>query len=505
MTASVADRDRHADPANAGSAAGRPTGGARDLLTRTVWLWPALLTLALGVRGSARPQLWRDELATWSAATRSTGEIFDMLQHVDAVSGAYYLLMHYWIAAFGDGPAVFRLPSALALAGTAAFTTLTARRLFDTRTALFAGVLFATVPSVSRFAQEARAYGFVLLAVSAATWLLLRALERPTVLRWLPYAVSVAAAGLFHMVSLMFLSGHLVVVFLHWRRSRDRRLLLRWPAAVLVGLVPLVPLVLAGRRQVGRQISWLHEPSLQTFHDYWHNLFGSPLVSMFFLLLVAIPAGWSARRRPAFETGVLAALPILLSWAASHGSSVYFFERYQLYTLPAWCVLAAAGLGSLRPRLLGVLGLAVAVVLGVPDQQKLRTGTSHEWTDGKRAAAVIADGYRPGDGFAPVRGKDEWRMLDFEIAYYLPGSVHLTDVLVSRTAVERDDLFASECTRPADCLGTNRVWVVVPTDGPDLLGHFSGPQADALRASYTTTQVQYVRGLTVALLERKAR
>ncbi|PBC79390.1 mannosyltransferase [Streptomyces sp. TLI_235] len=504
MTASVADRDRHADPAPAGSAAGRPTGGARDLLTRTVWIWPTLLMLALGVRGSSRPQLWRDELATWSAATRSTGEILDMLQHVDAVSGAYYLLMHFWIGVFGDSPAVFRLPTALALAGAAAFTTLAARRLFDTRTALFAGVLFATIPSISRFAQEARAYGFVLLAVSAATWLLLRALERPTVLRWLPYSVAVAAAGLFHMVSLLFLSGHAVIVVLRWWKSRDHRLLLRFPAAVAVGLVPVVPLVLLGRRQVGRQISWLHEPWLQTFHDYWHNLFGSPLISFCFLLLVAIPAGWSRGRRPAFEIGVVAALPIGLSWLASHGSSVYFFERYQLYTLPAWSILAAAGLASIKPRLVGLLGLVTVVAIGFPDQQKLRTGASHEWTDGKRAAAIIADGYRPGDGFAPARGKDAYLMLDFEIGYYLPDRVHLTDVLVAKTAVQRDDLFATECAKPAECLGTARIWVVVPTNDDDLLEHFSTAQAAALRASYTPTEVKHVRGLTVALLERKS-
>ncbi|WP_405012949.1 glycosyltransferase family 39 protein [Kitasatospora sp. NBC_01539] len=505
MSASVADRDRHAGPGSTGSGAGRSTGRARDLPARTVWIWPALLTLALGLRGSSRPQLWRDELATWSAATRSTGELLDMLRHVDAVSGAYYLLMHGWIGLFGDSPAMFRLPSALALAGAAAFVTLTARKLFDTRAGLFAGVLFAAVPSVSRFAQEARSYGFVVLAVAAATWLLLRALDRPSVLRWLPYAAAVAAAGLFHMVSLLFLSGHAVIVLLRWQRDRDRRLLVRFPVAVLVGLVPVVPLVKLGQRQVGRQISWLHTPTLQTFVDYWHNMFGSALFSGCVLALAAVPAGWASRRRPAFEIGVVAALPILLSWFVSQGSSVYFFERYQLYTVPAWCVLAAAALNALRPRALGVLGLVAVVALGVPDQQKLRTSTAHEYTDGRAAARIIADGYRPGDAFAPARGSAAWMMLDLEIEYYLPERVHLQDVLVAKDAVDRDDLFPSACTRPADCLGgAPRIWVVTMQDGTDPLKGFPAADAQALRASYTQTRVERVRGLTVALLERSS-
>ncbi|MEV6208355.1 glycosyltransferase family 39 protein [Kitasatospora sp. NPDC051914] len=503
MTASVADRDRHLDPETAGStAAGRLTGGARALLTRAVWLWPALLTLALGVRGSWRPQLWRDELATWSAATRSTGEMFDMLKHVDAVSGLYYLFMQGWIGLFGDSAAVMRLPSALAMAGAAVFVTLTARKVFDDRTALFAGLLFAVVPSISRYAQEARAYGFVVLAVSAATWLLLRAIERPVLLRWLPYTVAVTAAGLFHMVSLLFLSGHAVIVFFQWRRERNRKLLTGFGASVLIGLLPVVPLVLIGQRQVGRQISWLETPWLQTYIEYWHNLFGSALVSGCFLVLAAIPGGWARHRQRVFEIGTVAVLPIAISWVLSHGPSVYFFERYQLYTVPAWCILAAAGLNSLRPRILGVVGLVLVAAIGIPDQQKLRTSVSHEQTDGRRAAQVIADRYRPGDGFAPIRGDDKWMMIDLEIRYYLPDRVKLKDVLIAKDAIERGDLFAASCPAPADCLGTPRIWVVAMGNGEDPLERFPKKQAAALRASYEQTEIKHVRGLTVALWER---
>jgi hypothetical protein len=34
------------------------------------WCWPALLTLALGFYQVGRPELWRDELASWSFANR---------------------------------------------------------------------------------------------------------------------------------------------------------------------------------------------------------------------------------------------------------------------------------------------------------------------------------------------------------------------------------------------------------------------------------------------------
>ncbi|MGW4651944.1 glycosyltransferase family 39 protein [Kitasatospora sp. NPDC004289] len=474
------------------------------LLNRTVWLWPALLTLVLGIRGSWRPQPWRDEFATWSAATRSTGDLLELLQHVDAVSGAYYLLMNGWVSVFGDSPTMLRLPSALALTGAAVFVALTGRRLFGTASGLIAGLLFAVLPTVSRYSQEARSYAFVVLAVAAATFFLFRALERPSWQRWLPYAVSVAAAGLFHMVSLVFLSSHAVVVAMHWWRDRRKGLLFGFPAAVLIGLVPVIPLVLLGTEQSKRQIGWLQAPELNTFVDYWHNMFGSALVSAGVLALAAIPAGWARGRRPAFEIGLMAALPILLTWFISQGQTAYFFDRYQLYTLPAWAVLAGAGLGKLKPRFLGVVGLVVVALLGWPDQEKLRTATAHENTNGKAAAKVITDGYQPGDGFAPVRGDKSWAMTDLEIEYYLPDRVELKDVFAAKSALQKDDLFADACPQPASCLnGVNRVWVVTLGEGDDPYANLPKNEAEALRAAYKVTQVKHVRGLTVSLSERK--
>ena len=38
--------------------------------SRVPWCWPALLTLALGFYQVGRPELWRDELSSWSLGTR---------------------------------------------------------------------------------------------------------------------------------------------------------------------------------------------------------------------------------------------------------------------------------------------------------------------------------------------------------------------------------------------------------------------------------------------------
>src|SRR5450432_793283 len=79
-----------------------------DLLAAVV---PALVALVVGGYQLGGPSLWRDEAYTVSAAQRSTGQLFAMLLHVDAVHGPYYLVMHFVIRLFGISAGALRLPS----------------------------------------------------------------------------------------------------------------------------------------------------------------------------------------------------------------------------------------------------------------------------------------------------------------------------------------------------------------------------------------------------------
>ena len=46
-----------------------------DQAARLPWCWPALITLAFGFYQVGRPEMWRDELASWSFASRSVPEM----------------------------------------------------------------------------------------------------------------------------------------------------------------------------------------------------------------------------------------------------------------------------------------------------------------------------------------------------------------------------------------------------------------------------------------------
>ncbi|SCE90803.1 Dolichyl-phosphate-mannose-protein mannosyltransferase [Micromonospora matsumotoense] len=183
-----------------------------ELSRPLVWAAPTLVTLAAGCYGISQAQPWRDELATWSAATRPVGDLFRLTRTIDASTGPYYLLLHAWTGLFGDSVVALRLPSVLAMAGAAGLTAVLGRRLFGAPAGLLAGLLFAVLPGTSRYAQEARPYALVTLFAVLATVLLVRALDRPGRLRGSFYAAAVAGLGLAHLLALSLLAAHAVVV-----------------------------------------------------------------------------------------------------------------------------------------------------------------------------------------------------------------------------------------------------------------------------------------------------
>ncbi|MBT2392794.1 glycosyltransferase family 39 protein [Streptomyces sp. ISL-1] len=470
---------------------------------RSTWLWPALATLLVTVYEIGRPQMWEDELISWDVASRSTEQLFAVVRQVDGVLGTYYLFLHGWMAVFGESATAVRMPSALAMAGTAACVALIGQRLFGRRAGLVGGLVFALIPVVTRYAHEARPYALVVLAVALATLLLLRALDNPkSWWRWTGYALCVGAIGLLHVVALTALAGHLVAVLL---RLRSEHLAARrFCLAAMTGVACASPVVLLGKEQATRQLSWIPKPDVWALVTFLPQLYASALAAGAVTVLAVM--AWRGRRDAVLFIIALAALPPLAVWALSHGEVSYFFYRYLLFTLPAWAVLAGAGLTAVRSRAAVAGALVVLAVLTLPDQQGMRKPYGHFWDglDYAGAARTIQQAHRPGDAVVYDRGDDAGRRLDVGVRFYLPRDLQLRDVFLSASAAERNDLWSAECPDPAACLrGERRIWLVVAGNGPNpLRWGLSRDQAEALSARYTVRETEHLTGLTVTLLQR---
>ena len=465
---------------------------------------PAATSLVVGGYEIGGPSLWRDEAYTKDAIARPFGEIFPLLGHQDAVHGAYYLLMHVIATVIGTSATALRLPSLCAMVIATGFTAAAGRRAaalarppgpadqagrgldVPAVTGLLSGLLFATAPYMTYYAQMARSYAIETMFAVIATYLLLRAWPDGRWRWWLAYAAAVALTGLFNIFGLLILAAHGVTLLLASTSGqagagrRVGRVPLRWLAAAAAAVLVLGPLLgLASRQQ--EQIAWLTRPNLNALQRLLTSLAGSrPLIVPFALLALAgLLAAWRADGWRPLNPAAIAlpwlVVPPFVLIAASFVKPVYYV-RYIEFCLPALAILAGAGLTGLirlaavtplgrlrlgRLRLAWLPAVLVAAVLALllAGPQRAMRQTASRPDNLRLASAIVAAHEQPGD-----------------VVFYIPATMHvlstgypapfgrLRDIARKQSATASATLTGTEVTSPAVLKSrftdVRRVWVV---------------------------------------------
>jgi mannosyltransferase len=456
---------------------------------RAYWLWPALLMLAAAGYRLGTPSLWADELATWGAVRLRWGQLFHLVGNVDAVVAPYYVVTKAWAAVAGTSPAALRMPSVLAMVGSAALVAILGARLHSRWVGLLAGLIFALAPTTSRYAQEARPYAFAILFAIVATLLLTWFVERPTAGTGLAYALAVALLAAFHVIGLLLLLAH-------GPAARGRRK--AWAVWAGIGVLPVLPLMWLGYRQRD-QVRWIPPASMRIVLGAPDVIFVSAGVGG---ALVALGLLAFARRRNAVLLVTWALVPAV-ALAVIGQFAPLFYARYLLFVVPAWVLLAALTLDRL-PRahaLAVVLGLAL---LGAPTQNGIRAGNGHP-TASADAGNIIAANDLPGDAIAyQLDDTAPWEARDV-VSRYVPADRRPLDVFEVTPQRISGRLAATECADLAACLDRAdpaRMWILRKDTRADPLQGIGSAKENLLRARYRLSRLWLVRGLTIALYVR---
>ncbi|MFE3829780.1 glycosyltransferase family 39 protein [Streptomyces sp. NPDC059092] len=443
---------------------------------------PATLALALGVWGIRRGgTLWGDEAVTYEVAHRAPWQIWHTAGQVDAVHGLYYLLMHGAFGLWDGGLVALRLPSVLAVAAASAGVALLGRALAGERAGLLAGLVLPLLPAVQRYAQEGRSYALVCALVTWASWLLVRALGRPSRRRrWAAYAGVLLTACLLHEFAVLTLFAHGVTVVCS---GASRRTVRAWAAAAGAVGAGLLPLALFSTTQ-SAQVDWIGAPGVR-------HVLGFAVVSAVGVVCARTAprgSGAVARHRPAappvprLET---LALPLLILPSALLMALTplrpFYVERYVLsYTVGLALLLGAAldrcrtpgDAARARRRAVSVLAVAAALAALCPVGTHLRTPQSRQ-NDATAVARAVRESARRGDGllFMPARRR-VWTLAR-------PGEFRgLADLALDRSPVASHTLHGTELPAGrvrARMLAARRIVAVRDLPGQPL--EATGPEA----------------------------
>jgi hypothetical protein len=254
--------------------------------------------------------LWRDEAFAALLVRRDPLQIIQ-LSAGDATPPLFYLLLHYWVLAFGDSEVAMRSLSVLFFL-TTAFVMFRLGSYLGGVARWWLPALSLTQPFLFRYAFEARAYSLLALLVAAAILFYVRGNR-----------VALAAVGIALAYTHVF--GVLILAVLLGWALLTRGHVLSLAIALVVNL-PWIPNYFQFAREATQW--WLAPPTADDFALALTRL-GAPL------LLLLLPVVRSVIRHEQFKLSALLWLAPIAGALILSVVKPVFLDRYLIVIVPA--------------------------------------------------------------------------------------------------------------------------------------------------------------------------
>ncbi len=419
-------------------ATGYPLSTRRETLS--IALGAFLLTLAVRLPTLGRQSLWIDEVFTSDAIALSwPGLIAERLSNGHFPT--YFLLLK-GVGLSGSSEMLLRLPSALFESAAAAIFAVIAHQLGGRIAAVVTAILFAFLPILVFYGQEARPYAMMLFSLAimmtGQRTLLIGSTVEPQSTRlgaagWTATLGAIAAALTIPAAMVSIASSHAGLVLAGALRSgaNNRRRVLRhllatWLVIGIASLV-LIPSVITEATSPEGLLKWQVADSASfRLTNVWYELFGLMVardVNIYLpagwerypslgLILLAVAGAWIGRRQPSIRYLSGMVLVTLIAFLAL-GSFTATVARYLLGVIPPFLILVGYTASRLlvRPSWLRPIWLALVIAIvamtALQGLDAVQSNARYNWRDLSRFlrtsaignAAVLTNAYQSGELF----------------------------------------------------------------------------------------------------------
>jgi 4-amino-4-deoxy-L-arabinose transferase-like glycosyltransferase len=356
-----------------------------------------------------RSSFFIDEIFSWNASNHGLDGVSAAVHKQEVTPPLYYVLMHLWISVTGaESEFALRLPSALAGVAFVGASMWLGSVVVGPRVALVTGLLTALSPLTLLYAQEVRAYIFVMLAVTVAAAAAIKFTQEPERRRWLVLAVAASTVSvLLHYTAVLVLGP--LSLWMLTQTQLPLRSRLAVGAAVAVPFLLLVPLLLGqlseGHQSGGNNAYAKITPIglLKLAATPWDGraLSGMSIsYELGFLALVdavALIAFADAFRRLKTRWLLVGAamLPVLAIVAVSALFTPMALTRYTAVAAPFMLVAVAVAIVRM-PKAIGISLLSVALAAGVIGIGAANTSRG-QWPDVRGAMQDVSAKWQKGD------------------------------------------------------------------------------------------------------------
>jgi len=393
-----------------------------------------VLLIGAVLRFVIQSPLWLDEALSVNIARLALGDIPDALRQ-DGHPPLYYVLLHMWIALFGEGDVAVRSLSGLWGLALVPLLWIAGRRMGGTKVAWCAVALVAVSPYALRYSTETRMYAMVMVLVLVGWLLIDDALRGPRRHRLAAIAIVAAALLWTHYWAMWLITVvTLALAFqalLARRRGeldavRARLLVIGSFVAGAVLFVPWLPTLLYQGTRTGTPWARPLRPTEMITTTVADLGGGAQAEAILLGWIVAILVLVGAFGRPGVDGGVEFRLPIhprtrpfavavvgTLAFACvvGYATGATYATRYAAAFIPFFLLVAALGLSRL-PRPVDALVLLAIFGLGLVGAYR---NVTLDRSDADRSADAIEARAEDGDlvVFCPDQlGPSTSRLLD---------------------------------------------------------------------------------------------
>ena len=377
-------------------------------------VWVAVIAITglaafLQLHAITAKSFWLDEGASITFARLDWYNLLRILWRREMNMVLYYLLLRGWLH-FGDSVTFIRgLSVVFATAAIPAIFAL-GRKLQGTTVGLLSALLLAVNAFQVRYAQEARSYSLLVLLVILSTYSFISAVGSGRKRDWNCYIALSALAVYAHFFAILVVLSHWSALRISGYTGIDSREELRAQsnrAARLIVLWTLPIWIFIATTGAG-PIAWIPRPGINDIVGLLKKLSGNAQTPLLIVYSICVALGLfvgarAIRRREANTTSsvILSCwlfVPLLTVLLVSFARPI-FAPRYLMISLPAWIILAAQGIASLRPRIVVIVATGAIVWLGIAGVRSYyKTDFDIGRNDVRSATSYILDHAESGDG-----------------------------------------------------------------------------------------------------------
>lgn len=405
-----------------------------NLISNALLYLIIILGAALRFYDLGAESYWIDEMAMIHVARRSLGSILAAAQ--GGRPPVYVLLAHFWMLVFGTTEAATRSLSALAGIASIAVMYTVGRELFGSRVGLLSALLMAISEFQIHYSQDFRYYSLLVLMTLFSFLFYIRALKSRRLSHFVPYVLASILLCYTHLYGVFVLVAQNLYFLLQWNRYRKARG--PWLLCQTLTLLALGPALLGALPKTLKgtfgPMNWIRDPPvwipLITVLKYvfpgrhypsWVTLVAAMAFFVIGTLLSGIRKGkgqwlasvgglatavldFSNRAHELLLVGCWLLCPTVLPLVLSKVLEPMYIHKYTISAAPAFYLLLALGITTVREVVPKLISLGVLVILIAPGLKEYYvTDVNEQW---RETAAYVEENGRKDDVivFAPAEG-----------------------------------------------------------------------------------------------------